>query len=57
MSGKHVHVNLSVDDDVQDEPKEMMVIEINFVNGTQDDIVVHFGDEPDNLAEVGKGFH
>lgn len=34
------------------ERKEMMVIEINFINGQQDDVVVHFGDKPEDLASV-----
>ena len=35
-----------------EKPEEMMVIEINFVNGQQDDVVVNYGDKPEDLAEV-----
>ena len=38
----------------EDELQEMMVIEIAFGSGSQqvDDVVVHWGDEPEQLAKV-----
>ena len=32
--------------------EELVVIEINFGKGRKDDITVHYGDDPQKLAEV-----
>jgi hypothetical protein len=40
------------DSNFDDNLEEMMVIDINFAKGRSDEIIVHFGDKPTDLAEV-----
>jgi len=52
MSNISTTSNSNSDEDKDRNLKEMMVIEINFINGQQDDIIVHFDDKPEDLASV-----
>lgn len=51
-SASHLESITDDSDDDEEDLNEMMVIEISFGKGKSDEIVVHYSDDPRELAEV-----
>ena len=51
-SASHLESITDDSEDDEDDLNEMMVIEISFGKGKSDEIVVHYSDDPRELAEV-----